>query len=131
MDKLYKAILYFVAFCFCFGLGSIVGRSWEYKDLSNMEAINIANRVGVNPTWNDIRQYVYCDVMQIGKSRADIESELGKVGLYPTKEDDYIYSGNDFVHSEIGNLYARYDANNILTYKGKMFFSDVTSLSCP
>jgi|GEM_PF-3717727 len=131
MNKIEKAILYFIALCICFGLGSMAGRAWEYKDISNMEATNIANRVGINPTWSDIRHYVYCDVLKIGKSRADIESELEKVGLYPTKEDDYIYSGNNFIHSEVGNLYARYDANNVLTYKGKMVFSDVTSLSCP
>lgn len=81
MSKTYKVIFLIIAFCFCFGTGTIAGRIWEYKYLSNMEAIKIAERVGINPTWSDIRQYVYCKVLKIGESRANIETELGKVGL--------------------------------------------------
>lgn len=116
----------------CFG-GVIIGRIWQYSSDSKHKAYLVARSLEIYPEdWKTIKQYVYCDVLEIGANRKSIQAEFIKINSYKIGAGGTYFFYDPFVTSNLGEIYLVFDNNDYLEEKYKrLSFGELSPLECP
>lgn len=75
----------------------------QHQRTEKQKVLNeLAQRIGVEPDWKAVRDYLYCDTLKPGMSQVQVEHILDKIGPY--FEVPY-NSGGDYKEVDFKNAY--------------------------
>ena len=132
---LFLSMLIIVALS-CSVTSFLAGRLWQYSIDSHEAVSAIAIRLGIEPNWDAVRAYVYCDVLEIGAKRDEIEMRLLQVGLFAESENStyrYITIAfyDPFITEELSALTLGFDEMGQLRGKFKGTTLSQIAIECP
>jgi hypothetical protein len=128
-------ILLLVGLCSASGVAG--GRVWQYAIDRDRKLDEIAKRLSVRSDWRDIREHVYCEMLEIGEDRESIQERLQFVGPYTYFPPSDVNSParvvfhDYFTRVELSDLYLQFDRQELLTYKARQRgLGDEVSIAC-
>ncbi len=141
MDKKQYVVfgLIIVALCVVSSfLGWVAGRFRERQIIDEYALVSIASRLQVVADWENIREYVYCDVLLLGDKWSKIETKLAQVGpftRYDTTNFSYTTINFDeyFTGVHVGDLYLVFDEEDRLDEILRLtnFGDTISPYECP
>ena len=97
------------------GVQKIQQRSEENAAEEERVLNEISERIGVEPDWLAVREYVYCDVLKPGTPREEVDRRLSQVGSWHSNIGNTLVSFEErFTYNTLCPLSLRYDENDRL-----------------
>ncbi len=60
-----------------------IWKSTQQQKLEEQKVLTeVAQRIGIAPSWKAVRNYLYCDALQPGLTQTQVENVLGTIGPY-------------------------------------------------
>lgn len=112
---------------------------YESEKVKEMERIEeIANKLGVTPSWESIVEYIDCNILIAGKMNQDVLIQIQEIGdiKWPTTGRDNsstnIYFAEDLLHINIGIIVLNFDDRDELMTKSRHYeLDDTRDEYCP
>lgn len=132
---LFLSILVIVTL-FCSVTSFLAGRLWQYSIDSHDIVSAVALRLDIEPSWNAVRGYVYCDVLKNDAKRDDVEARLLQVSPFTESENSTyhyitIVFDDPFMRAELSDLTLWFDEKDQLKGKFKGTNLSQIAIECP
>jgi hypothetical protein len=94
---------------------------------------SIAERNGLQPTWDAIRNFCYCSILKYGVSKDDVVVGAQKIGYFrsfqTSSEMLSIYFYDPIISSQLGDLLVVFDEKGNLIYKKRLLGWDSIAIN--
>jgi len=121
-------VIYLLIFLCGFFVGFLILRA----DNERIQKEAIAERIGVNPSWDTIRNYYYCSILRYGETKENVKKSIQNIGYYRSFENTPgmlgIYFSDQITSSQLGNLLIVFDENGNLLYKKRLLGWDSATI---